>query len=45
MDSNVIENRIRPLAVNRRNVLFAGHDESAKVRARIADRNIPAEAR
>ncbi|MDE0096746.1 MAG: IS66 family transposase [Gammaproteobacteria bacterium] len=36
MDNNVIENRIRPLALNRKNALFAGHDEGAKSWARIA---------
>ena len=31
-----MENRIRPLALNRKNALFAGHDEGAKAWARIA---------
>ena len=31
-----MENRIRPLALNRKNALFAGHDEGAKTWARIA---------
>jgi len=30
MDSNPVENRIRPLALGRKNHLFAGHDEGAK---------------
>ncbi len=36
MDSNVVENTIRPLALNRKNALFAGHDEGAADWARIA---------
>ena len=36
MDNNVIENAIRPLALNRKNALFAGHDEGAAAWARIA---------
>ena len=36
MDSNVVENTIRPLALNRKNALFAGHDEGAAAWARIA---------
>ena len=36
MDNDVVENRIRPLALNRKNALFAGHDEGAAARARIA---------
>ena len=35
MDSNVVENTIRPLALNRKNALFAGHDEGAAAWARI----------
>jgi len=31
-----VENRIRPLGLNRKNALFAGHDEGAKAWARIA---------
>ena len=31
-----MENRIRPLGLNRKNALFAGHDEGAKAWARIA---------
>ena len=27
IDSNRVENRIRPIAFNRKNALFAGHDE------------------
>jgi transposase len=30
IDSNVVERSIRPLALNRKNALFAGHDEGAK---------------
>ena len=29
IDSNAVENSIRPLALNRKNALFAGHDEGA----------------
>ncbi len=36
MDNNIVENTIRPLALNRKNALFAGHDEGAKAWARIA---------
>ncbi len=36
MDSNPVENQIRPLALNRKNALFAGHDEGAQSWARIA---------
>ncbi len=36
MDNNVVENAIRPLALNRKNALFAGHDEGAAAWARIA---------
>ena len=36
MDSNAVENTIRPLALNRKNALFAGHDEGAAAWARIA---------
>ena len=31
-----VENRIRPLALNRKNALFAGHDEGARSWDRIA---------
>jgi transposase len=30
IDSNLVENQIRPLALNRKNALFAGHDTGAK---------------
>lgn len=36
IDSNVVENRIRPLALNRKNALFAGHDEGGRAWGRIA---------
>ena len=36
MDNNIVENTIRPLALNRKNALFAGHDEGARAWARIA---------
>jgi transposase len=36
MDSNLVENKIRPLALGRKNHLFAGHDEGAHAWARIA---------
>lgn len=36
MDSNLVENQIRPLALTRKNALFAGHDEGAQNWARIA---------
>ena len=36
MDNNIVENAIRPLALNRKNALFAGHDEGARAWARIA---------
>ncbi len=36
MDTNIVENAIRPLALNRKNALFAGHDEGAAAWARIA---------
>ena len=36
MDSNAVENMIRPLTLQRKNSLFAGHDESAANWARIA---------
>ncbi len=36
MDSNAVENRIRPLALTRKNALFVGHDEGATAWARIA---------
>ena len=36
MDSNRVENLIRPHALTRKNALFAGHDEGAASWARIA---------
>lgn len=36
MDSNVVENAIRPLALTRKNALFAGHDEGGRSWARLA---------
>ncbi len=36
IDSNGVENLIRPIALNRKNVLFAGHDEGGKAWGRIA---------
>jgi transposase len=36
MDSNRVENMIRPHALTRKNALFAGHDEGAEAWARIA---------
>ena len=33
---NIVENTIQPLALNRKNALFAGHDEGAAAWARIA---------
>ena len=36
MDNDIVENTIRPLALNRKNALFAGHDEGAAAWARIA---------
>ena len=36
MDTNCVENRIRPLALTRKNALFAGHDEGAAAWGRIA---------
>jgi transposase len=35
MDSNPVENLIRPLTLNRKNALFAGHDEGAQNWARL----------
>ena len=35
-DTNIVENTIRPLALNRKNALFAGHDEGAAAWAGIA---------
>ena len=36
MNSNSVENLIRPVALNRKNALFAGHDEGAAAWGRIA---------
>ncbi len=36
MDTNCVENLIRPVALNRKNALFAGHDEGATAWGRIA---------
>ena len=36
IDSNLVENAIRSPAMNRRNALFAGHDEGGRSWARIA---------
>jgi transposase/regulator of replication initiation timing len=36
MDSNPVENRIRPVALGRKNFLFAGHHEGGRVWARMA---------
>ncbi len=36
IDSNNVENLIRPLALNRKNALFAGHDEGGRAWGRIA---------
>ena len=36
MDSNLVENMIRPIALNRKNALLAGHDEGGKAWGRIA---------
>ena len=36
MDSNSVENLARPIALSRKNALFAGHDESAAAWGRIA---------
>ena len=36
MDTNFVENRIRPLKLTAKNALFAGHDEGAAAWARIA---------
>ena len=36
MDSNVVERSIRPIALNRKNALFAGHDEGGRSWGRIA---------
>jgi len=36
MDTNLVENQIRPLVLTRKNSLFAGHDEGGRSWARIA---------
>ena len=36
MDSNLVENAIRSPAMNRRNALFASHDEGGRNWARVA---------
>ena len=36
IDSNSVENLIRPIALYRKNALFAGHDEGGKAWGRIA---------
>uniref|UniRef100_UPI0035B69AC8 transposase domain-containing protein n=1 Tax=Yunchengibacter salinarum TaxID=3133399 RepID=UPI0035B69AC8 len=36
IDSNRVENLIRPIALSRKNALFAGHDEGGKTWGRIA---------
>lgn len=36
MDTNLVENAIRPLALGRKNALFAGHDEGGRIWARLA---------
>ncbi|MGC9523750.1 MAG: IS66 family transposase [Anaerolineae bacterium] len=36
IDSNSVENLIRPIALNRKNALFAGHDEGGRAWGRIA---------
>ena len=36
MDTNPVENTIRPITLNRKNALFAGHDEGGRTWARMA---------
>ena len=36
MDSDSVENLVRPIALSRKNALFAGHDEGAAAWGRIA---------
>ena len=36
IDSNSVENLVRPIALNRKNALYAGHDEGGKAWGRIA---------
>ena len=35
MDSNFVENRIRPIKLTAKNALFAGHDEGARSWGRV----------
>lgn len=35
-DSNSVENLVRPIALNRKNALFAGHDDGGRAWGRIA---------
>jgi len=36
METNPVENNIRPITLNRKNALFAGHDEGGRTWARMA---------
>jgi transposase len=36
MDTNLVENQIRPLTLTRKNALFAGHDEGGRTWSRLA---------
>lgn len=36
IDNNPVENRIRPIALGRKNFLFCGHDEGGRSWARVA---------
>ena len=36
MDTNPVENTIRPITLNRKNALFAGHDEGGRTWGRMA---------
>ena len=36
IDSNNVENLVRPIALNRKNALFAGHDEGGAAWGRLA---------
>lgn len=38
IDSNNVENLVRPIALNRKNALFAGHDEGGKAWGRTANK-------
>ena len=38
LDTNIVERGIRPIVLNRKNALFAGHDEGAENWACIASR-------